>query len=89
MKPKKKAVYRDKYFTHIEYEYRGHTYEVEYANGINICCTPAYIQHREAQADIDKAIESGNADKPLTKEYKYEGSAQEGFDFFWRMVNGD
>ena len=58
MKAKKLEVYRDKYFTCIVYEYRGHTYEVEYANGWQVCCTPAWIQHRDKQAEIDEMLDN-------------------------------
>lgn len=58
MKAKKIATYRDKYFTAIEYEYRGLKYEVTYANGSQVCCTPAHIQHRDAQAKIDDALDN-------------------------------
>lgn len=46
----KKEVFKDKYFTAIVYEYRGCTYEVTYANGWQVCCTPAWVQHRDEQA---------------------------------------
>ena len=68
MKAKKLNVFRDKYFTQIEYEYRGCTYEVEYANGINVCCTPAYIQHKEAQAEIDKMLDNPEPQKQSKSE---------------------
>lgn len=55
---RKVETYRDKYFTTIVYEYRGHQYEVTYANGHQVCCSPAWIQHRDAQADIDKMLDN-------------------------------
>ena len=60
---KKIEAYRDKYFTTIVYEYRGCKYEVQYANGWQICCSPAWIQHRDAQADIDEMLDNP---KPIT-----------------------
>lgn len=57
-KAKKIETYRDKYFTTIVYEYRGNRYEVTYANGWQVCCTPAWIQHRDAQAKIDEMIDN-------------------------------
>lgn len=51
-------VFRDKYFTQVEYEYRGRKYEVEFSNSWTCCTTPAYIQHRDRQAEIDKAIDN-------------------------------
>ena len=58
MKAKKVGTYRDKYYTQVEYEYRGHKYEVEYANSIYCAVTPAWIQHRDAQAKIDDMIDN-------------------------------
>lgn len=54
---KKLNTHHDKYFTHIEYEYRGRKYEVSYANGNQVCCTPPWIQHKDAQAKIDRALD--------------------------------
>lgn len=71
-----------KYSTIVEYEYRGKKYEVEYANdwtygnGGN----PA-AQHKEAQAKIDEEL-----DKPK-KEYRYEDTAEYGFNLFWEYIN--
>lgn len=55
---KKIETFRDKYFTTIVYEYRGYQYEVEYANGHQICCSPAWIQHRDRQAKIDEMLDN-------------------------------
>ena len=41
-------------------------------------------QHEDAQKEIDLRIEHQNDPIP---EWKYEGSAQEGFDLFWEYVN--
>ena len=57
-KAKKIESYRDKYFTTIVYEYRGCKYEVEYANGYQVCCTPAWVQHRDEQEKIDKMLDN-------------------------------
>lgn len=57
-KAKRIETFRDKYFTAIVYEYRGHQYEVTYANGHQVCCSPAWVQHRDAQADIDKMLDN-------------------------------
>lgn len=56
-KPIKKEVFYDKHFTTIVYEYRGMEYEVTYANGTSVCASPAYIQHRDEQAKIDKLLD--------------------------------
>ena len=50
--------YRDKYFTTVVYEYRGCQYEVTYANGWMVCCTPAWVQHRDEQAKIDDMLDN-------------------------------
>ena len=50
--------YHDKHFTTVVYEYRGSKYEVTYANGWNVCCTPAWVQHRDEQAKIDDIIDN-------------------------------
>ncbi len=55
---KKLETFRDKYFTTIVYEYRGMKYEVTYSNGWQVCCTPAWVQHRDAQAEIDEMIDN-------------------------------
>ena len=57
-KAKKIETFRDKYFTTIVYEYRGVKYEVTYSNGWQVCCSPAWVQHRDAQAEIDKRLDS-------------------------------
>lgn len=86
-KAKKLNTYRDKHFTVIEYEYRGHVYEVTYANGWQVCCTPAWIQHRDEQTKIDDLLDnpkiqtgiseiSGEPIKPI----------QEQMDEIWEMM---
>ena len=80
-KVKKIATYRDKYFTTVEYEYRGCTYEVEYANGWQVCCTPAWIQHRDEQAKIDEMIDNP---KPVVNEETK--SCEEQMDEIWEMM---
>ena len=77
----KKETFRDKYFTTIVYEYRGCTYEVTYANGCQVCCTPAWIQHRDEQAKIDDMIDNP---KPLPK--KSEKTFDEQMDEIWEMM---
>ena len=80
-KAKKVETYRDKYFTTIVYEYRGCTYEVTYANGWNVCCSPAWIQHRDAQEKIDNELDNP---KPVEKvEHK---SVEEQMDEIWEMM---
>ena len=71
--------------TELQYEYRGKTYwVVRHNNGY--MDDPLWRQHKEAQRDIDERIKK---EAEPVKEWKYEGSAQEGFDIFWASVNGD
>lgn len=78
---KKIETFRDKYFTTIIYEYRGSRYEVEYANGHQICCSPAWVQHRDAQAKIDEMID--NSKQIEVKEHK---PFDEQMDEIWEMM---
>lgn len=80
-KAKKIESYRDKYFSTVVYEYRGCKYEVTYANGWQVCCTPARIQHRDEQAKIDDMIDNP---KPLPK--KSEKTIDEQMDEIWEMM---
>lgn len=80
-KARKVETYRDKYFTTIVYEYRGYKYEVTYANGWQVCCSPAWVQHRDAQADIDKMLDNP---KPITIiDHK---PIEEQMDEIWEMM---
>lgn len=78
---KKIETFRDKYFTTIVYEYRGQTYEVEYANGWQICCSPAWVQHRDEQAKIDEMIDNP---KPVIE--KEQKTMKEQMDEIWEMM---
>lgn len=80
-KAKKLNTYRDKYFTVIEYEYRGCTYEVEYANGWQVCCTPTWVQHRDEQAKIDEMLDNP---KPFVR--KESKPIMEQMDDIWKMM---
>ena len=77
--------YNRHYSTFVEYEYRGHTYEVEYANDWSYCVTPAWVQHKEAQEYIDMMIDK--KDEP--KEVRYEDTAEYGFEVFWNIIKGE
>ena len=82
-KPKKLFTMRDKYSSTVTYEYRGCTYEVTYSNCWTYCTTPAWIQHKDAQEKIDKAL-----DNPVDeKELKYEDTVQAGLDYFFDYLN--
>lgn len=74
--------YNRQYSTFVEYEYRGHKYEVEYPNDMSYYVTSPKVQHELAQARIDEEIEH-------EKDHisKYTGDAEEGFEVFWRYVN--
>jgi len=76
--------YNRQYSTFVEYEYRGHKYEVEYPNDMSYYVTSPRVQHQEAQARIDKEIEHEKDSTP-----KYTGDAEEGFEIFWKYVNGE
>lgn len=75
--------YNRQYSTFVEYEYRGHKYEVEYPNDMSYCVTSPKVQHELAQATIDKMIEHENQER----EVKYEDTGDYGFELFWRYVN--
>lgn len=47
-----------KYSNTVVYEYRGYTYEVEYPKDLSYCCSPAWIQHRDAQEKIDNMLDN-------------------------------
>ena len=79
--------YNRQYSTNVEYEYRGHTYEVEYANDWSYCVTPAKVQHEEAQEYIDNLIDNPKKDEP--KEVRYEDTAEYGFKKFWEYVEDE
>ena len=80
-KAKKIETFRDKYFSTVVYEYRGCRYEVTYSNCWKCCVTPAWIQHRDAQAEIDEMIDNP---KPV-KESNHK-SLDEQMDEIWEMM---
>ena len=69
--------------TELEYEYRGHRYIVTKHNN-GYAFDGLAQQHKAEQARIDEKIAHENDPIP---EWKYEGSAEEGFDLFWEDVN--
>lgn len=79
-KAKKVETYRDKHFTAIVYEYRGMRYEVTYANGLQVCCTPAWIQHRDEQAKIDEMLDNP---KPVEEDPQ---DINEQMDEIWELM---
>ena len=69
--------------TELEYEYRGHIYiATKHNNGY--MDKSLRQQHKEEQDKIDYKIEHENDPIP---EWEYKGSAEEGFDFFWKCIN--
>lgn len=66
MKAKKLFVMYGKHSNIVTYEYKGKQYDVEYAKDPTYCVTPACVQHRDAQAKIDKMI--SQADNEIEKE---------------------
>lgn len=75
---------RNGYAVHLEYEYRGKRYWVtDEHNGYSETMA---TKHRNEQERIDREIEET---KQPVREWTYEGSAQEGFDLFWKYVEAD
>ena len=74
-------VLRGKYSDVVQYEYRGKLYDVEYAKGMTYCCTSPRMQHMDAQARIDREIDTPK------KPYRYEDTADYGLDMFWNSLN--
>ena len=68
--------------TELWYEYRGHEYCVTKDNN-GYMGESLRAQHEREQKRIDDMLDSPEP----AKEWKYEGSAQEGFDLFWEYVN--
>ena len=82
-KAKKIETYYGKYSNIVIYEYRGCRYEVEYANDFSYCCSPAWIQHKDAQEKIDKAIDN----PPIVHECTE--TAQEALDWFFDYIENN
>ena len=71
-------------FVDLEYEYRGKTYFIRNHFSGNAMDEQLWIQHNEAQKAIDNELDS-----PIDRNHtwRYEGSADEGFDLFWNSIN--
>lgn len=79
---KTKAFENGWWLTHLFYEYKGHEYMVcDY--GWQGYSEPLWVQHKNEQARIDKII--AQETKPQ-KEFKYEDTAEAGFELFWKYV---
>ena len=88
MTKKGKFLYADHdgWMTILWYEYRGRKYTINPQ-----LFTPTAVQHRMEQESIDIAIEKEEKAKEYeaTHEYRYEDTAQAGFDLFWKYVNDE
>lgn len=85
MKATYKGRSKDKYSdaVYLFYEYKGHEYMIcDEHNGYS---EPIWVKHKNEQDKIDREIEEQNKPK---KEYKYEDSAEYGFNLFWNYVEG-
>ena len=71
--------------TELHYEYKGYDYFITKHNN-GYMDKSLKQQHEDAQAEIDERIKHKNDPIPM---YKYEGSAQEGFDLFFSYVEGE
>lgn len=80
-KAKKVITMYGKHANVVEYEYRGKTYFVEYANDWTYCTTPARIQHKNEQEKIDREIEE-EANR------KQNGNGLD-LDEIWKMLDWD
>lgn len=84
--PKAKRVYTmgTPYYWESEFEYRGQTYTVTYSSGFNTFKQiPAYIQHREAQARIDKMLDNP---KPVLEPVSEIKPFNEQLDEIWEVL---
>ena len=74
------------YYWESEFEYRGQTYTVTYSSGFSAFKqTPAYIQHREAQARIDEMLDNP---KPVSEPVEIK-PIDEQWDEIWKILNGE
>ena len=78
------TIYEENY-NMVEYEYRGHTYEVMFPKNWTLCVSSPKIQHEDAQKKIDDEIARDEAQKERT--IKYEDTADYALDKFFEYVN--
>lgn len=69
MKAKKLFVMYGKHSNTVTYEYKGKQYDVEYANDPTYCVTPAWVQHKDAQAKIDKMLNQASNETEKVKAF--------------------
>ena len=86
MQPKAKKICTmgTPYYWESDFEYRGQTYTVTYSSGFSAFKqTPAYIQHREAQARIDEMLDNP---EPVQSVSEIKQSFEEQLDEIWEML---
>ena len=83
-KAKKVSTIGTPYYWESEFEYRGQYYTVTYSSGFSTFKqTPAYIQHREAQARIDEMLDNP---KPIVKPMAEVNTSENQLDEIWKML---
>ena len=83
-KAKKVSTMGTPYYWESEFEYRGQYYTVTYSSGFSTFKqTPAYIQHREAQARIDEMLDNP---KPIVKQMAEVKTFENQLDEIWKML---
>ena len=83
-KAKKICTMGTPYYWESDFEYRGQTYTVTYSSGFSAFKqTPAYIQHREAQARIDEMLDKP---EPVQSVSDIKQSFKEQLDEIWEML---
>lgn len=83
-KAKKICTMGTPYYWESNFEYRGQTYTVTYSSGFSAFKqTPAYIQHREAQARIDEMLDNP---EPVQSVSEIKQSFEEQLDEIWEMM---
>ena len=84
-KAKKICTMGTPYYWESDFEYRGQTYTVTYSSGFSAFKqTPAYIQHREAQARIDEMLDNPEPVSEPVSEIKQ--SFEEQLDEIWEVL---
>lgn len=83
-KAKKICTMGTPYYWESDFEYRGQTYTVTYSSCFSAFKqTPAYIQHREAQARIDEMLDNP---EPVQSVSEIKQSFEEQLDEIWEIL---
>lgn len=87
-KAKKVCTMGTPYYWESDFEYRGQTYTVTYSSGFSsFKQTPAYIQHREAQARIDEMLDNQESVSEINQSVsEINQSFEEQLDEIWEML---